>query len=311
MNAPIARWDLACFSYLAHAQILHVPRYPAADHGTIVDRSRTGLAADGPITACTGAALGLRTTLVANQVADDPTGTAVADHLRAAQVEVQASSRRRPLVTPHLTVITDTFGTRSWFAELAQVHDSLHYADMTPLGRARLAYIDAYTVIASSAARAIGTAASRDVPVVLNLGNDPIHPAVAEAAGRARLVAVQTGLPEDRADDADAVARDILERLAPEAAIVTLGALGAIALGGDGDRHQVHARAARVADTHGAGAAFSAGLAAAHLDGQDLKGMLARACAAGTAHCTSPQTTSQHSVTPRPRNEVPLCSPTT
>ncbi|MFE0680642.1 carbohydrate kinase family protein [Streptomyces sp. NPDC058961] len=310
MNAPIAQWDLACFSYLAHAQILHVPRYPAADHGTLVERSRTGLAADGPITACTAAALGLRTTLVANQVGDDPAGVSVTNQLRAAGVEVQAS-RHRPAVTPHLTVITDTFGTRSWFAELAQVHDSLHYADMSPLGRARLAYIDAYTVIASSAARAIDTAASRDVPVLLNLGNDPIHPSIAKAVGRARIVAVQTGLPENQADDADAVARDILDRLRPEAAIVTLGALGAIALGGDGDRHQVHARAVRVADTHGAGAAFSAGLAAAHLDGQDLKSMLARACAAGTAHCTSPQTTSQHSVTPRPRNEVPLCSPTT
>ncbi|MFC0844672.1 carbohydrate kinase family protein [Streptomyces noboritoensis] len=311
-------WDLACFSYLAHAQILHVARYPAADRGAPVDRSRTSLAGDGPITATVASSLGLRTVLVSNAVGDDLTGQAVTAQLHASRVEAPLCGRR-PAATPHLTVITDALGTRTWFADLAHVHDSLHHADKSPLARARLAYIDCYTVIAPLAARAIDTAATANVPLLLNLGNDPIHPAVADAALRATVLAVQTGLPEDQIDQADPLARDTLERLRPQAAIVTLGAHGAIALTrGRGTRLHVPARQVRVTDTHGAGAAFSAALAAAYLDGHDQAAALDRACAAGTAHCTTSSATVPASTAPTacaavtlPREEVPLCSPTT
>ncbi|GGY13543.1 carbohydrate kinase family protein [Streptomyces xanthochromogenes] len=286
--SPIARWDLACFSYLAHAQILHVSRYPSADHGATVDRVRVSLAGDGPIAACTAAAQGLRTTLVANQVGDDLPGMSAATMLRTAGVGVQVT-RRRPAVTPSLTVITDGLGTRTWFADLAHVEDSLYYADMSPLARARLAYIDAYTVIATSAARAISTAAQAHVPVLLNLGNDPIHPDIAEAARRAHLVAVQTGLPEAQAHQADALARSIADQLRPAVAVVTLGSLGAVAQTKTGEPHRISAHPARIVDTHGAGAAFSAGFAAAHLDGADLTTTLRAACTAGTDHCSRPR----------------------
>lgn len=278
-------WDLACFSYLAHAQVLHVDRYPRANHGAPVTRSHVSLAADGPITATVAARLGSCAVLVSNQVPSDAQGHAVRHRLIVAGVH-HAPGSHTPAQTPHLTVVTDSVGTRTWFADLTHARTSLNHADPAPLGRARLAYIDCYTVLAEPAARAI-TVAAAGVPLLLNLGNDPVHPAIARAAANATVWAAQTGLPEENADLADTTARMLLDLLKPQTAVVTLGALGALALTTTA-RHQVAAPDVTVVDTHGAGAAFSAGLACAHLDGCDLPHALERACTAGSDHCATP-----------------------
>ncbi|WP_172387118.1 carbohydrate kinase family protein [Streptomyces sp. MNP-20] len=289
----LARQDLACFSYLAHAQILHVNRYPGPDQGAPVLSSRTSLAGDGPLTAMTAARLGLTACLIANQVGDDPAGRAALDQLRHAGVNRLPSSGPRPAATPNLTVITDSLGTRTWFADLTGAHASLAATDMTALGRARLAYIDCYTLIAPLAARAIETAAHAGVPVFLNLGNDPIHPTVADAARHADVHVVQTGLTEPLAPRATTMAQDMLERLRPQAAVVTLGSLGAVAATAQYD-YRVAAPAVRVSDSHGAGAVFSAALATAHLRDADLLAALRYACDTATACCADPPAPPPH-----------------
>ncbi|MFD9190395.1 carbohydrate kinase family protein [Streptomyces phaeochromogenes] len=286
MTAGQAKWDLTCFSYLAHAQVSHVARYPEPNQGAEVTWTFSSLAGDGPMIAQACAARGLRTALIANQVGDDPTGRHARHSLDAAGVHHRAGPGPAPRHTPHLTVITDDAGTRTWFADLTHAYASLQQADTSLLARARLAYIDGYKVITDAASAALHTAAAAGVPVLLNLGSDPLHPKIQQAARQTHLFMVQTSLPEAQAREAEHTARTLLAELGAEAAVVTVGALGAVAVT-RASIHQISARKADVVHTHGAGAAFSAGLAAAHLEGHDLPTALHFAGEAGTTHCTT------------------------
>lgn len=294
----IARWDLACFSYLACATVLHVSAYPKADTGAAVVRSHVSLAGDGPIAATLAAQRGFATVLVANPMGHDSNGQVVSKYLAESGVRLSAPAAVTAH-SPQLTVITDHAGTRTWLADLHEACAVLRQADVSPLRSARLAYVDCYSLIASESARAIRAAASAGVPVIMNLGNDELHPAVAAAAQSAVVFAVQTGLPEEEAAKAPAAGADLLSRVSPRAAVVTLGSLGVYARTKD-EEIRVSARPVRVRDTHGAGAAFSAGLATAYLEGSDLRTALQRACEEGTQHCVTPP--ELYASAPRERN---------
>ncbi|MFF0574380.1 PfkB family carbohydrate kinase [Streptosporangium saharense] len=121
---------------------------------------------------------------------------------------------------------------------------------------------------------------------MLNLGSEPLQPAIEHAAATAEVIAVQTGLPEQHTGQADATVDALFNRLHPTAAVVTLGRHGAVARTGTG-RHYTPAGHGLVIHTHGAGAAFSAGFAAAYLVGHELPTCLHLACTTGTAHCAA------------------------
>ncbi|MBJ3812349.1 carbohydrate kinase family protein [Streptomyces flavofungini] len=272
-------------SYLAYARVLHVDRYPQADTGAVVRHSEMSLAADGPITASVAAGRGATTILLSNPVSDDGPGRDVLKALRVAgvhQVPMHPAAE-----TAHLTVIADRRGTRTWYAEPGPALHELDGLDLTPISNARLAYIDGYSILAPTAARAIQTAAAHDVPVLLNLGNDQPDPAIIAAARTATVYAVQTGLPQSQTDHVDTLADSLMSMFRPDAAIITLGDKGARARSAHGT-HLVRAETVPTRSTHGAGAAFSAGLALAYLDGLGLPDALRLACHTGTEHCTLP-----------------------
>ncbi|MCX4745533.1 carbohydrate kinase family protein [Kitasatospora sp. NBC_01287] len=277
--------DLACFSYLAGARLLSVDRYPTADSGAEVHDVIHSLAGDGPIAAVTAAGLALACSVVANCVGADLVGTGLLEQLENAGIQHRIT-QRIGLRTPEITVITDRDGTRTWFAHLAQATGDLLTADFSGLARARAAYIDCYRAITQPAAHAIQAAAQAGVPVILNLGSEPLDPVIRQAASAADVIAVQTGLPERHANQAHAVADDLFQQLNPTAALVTLGRLGVVARSATG-RYRVPAGAGPVVHTHGAGAAFSGGFAAAYLAGHDLPTCLRRACTTATAHCAT------------------------
>jgi sugar/nucleoside kinase (ribokinase family) len=275
--------DLACFSYLAAAQILRVDTYPAADGGAVVDATAAAIAGDGPLVAFTGTGLGLRTGLISNSVGADLSGRRLLEELDGAGVEHRIRTTASN-ATPQLTVIADNT-TRTWFASLQWAYADLLAVDLSMLSEARLAYIDCYQVITDAAARCITAA---EAPLFLNLGGDQPAAAVTAATAGRTVQAVQTNLSENAADTAEDLANDLYTKFhQPAAVIVTLGRLGAIAR----TRHGLHrAEAPKVVVTHtaGAGAAFSAGYAHAVLAGADVDSALAAACRAGTEHCTSP-----------------------
>ncbi|MFB8199378.1 carbohydrate kinase family protein [Kitasatospora purpeofusca] len=281
--------DLACFSYLATARLMTVDQYPAADTGTEVHDVTRSLAGDGPITALTAAGLGLTCALVANRVGTDTAGALLLDRLDGAGV-VHRLAKRIDGSTPEITVVIDRQGTRTWFAHLAQATNELPTADLTWITKSRAAYIDCYRAITGAAVLAIETASLAGVPVILNLGSDPVHPAIERAAGAAEVIAVQTGLPEQDVDRAEVTADALFRQFQPLAAVVTTGRYGAVARTST-SCHRAPAGQVPVAaspHTHGAGAAFSAAFAAAYLAGHDISSCLRAACTAGTAHCLIP-----------------------
>jgi sugar/nucleoside kinase (ribokinase family) len=97
---------------------------------------------------------------------------------------------------------------------------------------------------------------------------------------------VQTNLDEHDAGRAQAVAADLYERLDPESVVVTLGRLGALGYTSAGP-FWVQANEVPVRHTHGAGAAFSGGLAHACLTGATARQAVEAGCIAGTAHCAA------------------------
>jgi sugar/nucleoside kinase (ribokinase family) len=283
-SGPPTRVDVACFGYLADTRVLHVPAYPKANHGTVVHHATTALAGDAPITALACARLGLTTTLVTNLVGADAAGRRVSDLLAAGGLKPQIGQGKGTPTTAHLTVVSDATGARTWFAYLTPALTGLARTNPSVLAHARLAYIDGYQVIAHDAARAIVAAGT--VPILLNLGGDNLHPAVASAASSSRLAAVQTSLDESDAERAEELATTLYTRLNPQAAIVTLGRLGALAVTAAG-LHHAPTRTIHQPRTHGAGAAFSAGYAHAILAGTDIPTAVQAACQAGATACIS------------------------
>lgn len=276
--------DLACFGYLAHAQVTAVRAYPAANTGTEVVQVFPSLAGDAPITALTARRLGATVHLVSNRVGVDHAGQAVLDALDTVTVSHHAVPRTaHDAGTPQLTIVTDDADTRTWFAWLGDAVDQLGTVDLAPLAAARLAYIDCYRILDAPAAAAI--TASR-AQLLLNLGGDALTPSIAEAASGRHVAFVQTNLDEHDADRAEAVAADLHARLAPETVVVTLGRLGAIGYTAAGT-FRVPAPQVPVRHTHGAGAAFSGGLAHAYLTGATAPQAVQAGCVAGTAHCAA------------------------
>jgi sugar/nucleoside kinase (ribokinase family) len=288
--------DLVCVSYLADTSIQHVADYPPANHGAIITATIDSIAADGPITALTASLLGLRVGLISNQIGADPEGQRLLATLDRARIRHTIEPPTSG-TTPKLTVITDDAGTRTWFAWLDHAYAQLAVANVAMITAARLAYIDCYSAITEAATRAIRFADR--TPLILNLGSDQLHPAIQQAAQGRQILAVQTSIDETDAGDAEALAADIFDRLQPQAAVITLGRHGAIALTRDG-LHHTAAPQGPVRHTHGAGAAFSAGYAHALLLGGTVDEALAAGCRLGTDHCAgrNPITPSQRQLQP-------------
>jgi sugar/nucleoside kinase (ribokinase family) len=276
--------DLACFGYLAYAQVFGVAAYPAANSGAQVTQIIPSLAGDAPIAALTARQLGLHVSLISNPVSLDPAGLAVLHTLDTIGVAHQAVPvAMAGLGTPQLTIITDDAGTRTWFAWLGIAIDQLNSADPTPLVTARLAHVDCYRVIDPASAAAISACRA---PLLLNLGGDPLSEAVAAAASDRHVAFVQTNLDEADADEAETLAAQLHERIAADAVVITLGRFGAFARTATGTI-RASAPSTAIRHTHGAGAAFSGGLAHAHLRGAGLAEALQAACTVATAHCAA------------------------
>jgi sugar/nucleoside kinase (ribokinase family) len=276
--------DLACFSYLAAAQVLQVRTYPSANSGTVVDAVAASIAGDGPLTAVIAARTGLPVGLIANRIGDDPAGQQLLVSLDS--VGIQHTIRPAAgIATPHLTVIADDADTRTWFAALQHAYQDLLSTDLTMLTRAKVAYVDCYQVLTPAAARAAASAAGAGL--LLNLGGDPLADEIVAATHGQHVLAVQTSLDDSDAADAVDLAVDMFDRLRPDAAVVTLGRLGALART-QHRTHRVSASTGTITHTHGAGAAFSAGYIRALLCGGNTATALRAGCEAGTAHCVSP-----------------------
>jgi fructoselysine 6-kinase len=226
------------------------------------------------------AGLGLRTACV---TAVGPVGEAEGDRVAAmlAAKGVDAFMiERRSLPTSvtvlrvgadgNRTILTEDFGAcghwsppeRTWPALLAARH--VHIGWLQDGGRLRGMLAQA------------GVSVSQDVSVnadAVDLGVEGLTIAFAS-------------LPEDRADEAEARATDLVSRGAG-GAVVTLGAKGSLALIG-GQMFRAEAVPITPVDTTGAGDAYIAGFLAARLNGADVPGAMAAAHACAATCCGHP-----------------------
>ncbi|WP_203903235.1 carbohydrate kinase family protein [Virgisporangium aliadipatigenens] len=282
-----------------------MPAYPPVGSGAVIVAAAGSMAGDGPLVASVGAGLGLRTGLVANPVGTDTAGRRVLDQLAIAGIrhEIPAVAERR---TPQLTVIAGDDGTRTWFASLHHAADDLLQVDLHLLTQARCVYIDCYRAIITAARRTIRAAGQ--VPLLLNLGGDPLTDDIAAASAGGDILAVQTNLDEAKATAAPGLANELYLRLRTDTAIVTVGRLGAVARTSTGTHH-IAAPAAVVGHTHGAGAAFSAGYVHAILTGAAPTQAVEAGCRIGTATALARRLASRTACPPSsslPETEDPM-----
>lgn len=278
---------VVCVSYLALAELWTVRQFPFANHGAEIRTIEWSVAADGPTTAAVLASLGVSSLLVANDIGTDEHGQFV--HRWLEQHHVVTTCAIRPeVVTPRIVVAADEDDTRTWFAHLPGVVESLERADLSSLARASFIYLDCYQLIESAAIRVIEGARAAEVPLLLNLGGSEPSPAIATAVRGCSNLIVQTNVDDAAHAKAPVVAKSLLDQTGATWAVVTAGAFGAVAVSRT-DVVSVPAFPVEVRHTHCAGAAFSGGLLYGLLTGWSMYQSMVLASASGALRCSQPQ----------------------
>jgi len=244
--------------------------------------------ADATIAAQRSAELGLRSMLVCSPVGDDPFGQKVVETLRRSglsTVPALRSDRDTPLT------ITFCFpdGAHSCLAYVAKNPDDLLEADLSPILRARLLYIDVCPHLRPALRRVLAFASEHHVPVFLNLGlfcpATPSQECQIIADFDLSVSAVQISCDHVAGANADD-AYEAIRPFSPRVSLVTLGENGSIIRSG-GDMAVIKASLVKPLHTCGSGAAYSAGFITAfffHKLSLAESGRFASAVAA--LHCT-------------------------
>ncbi|MGW4842764.1 carbohydrate kinase family protein [Nocardia brasiliensis] len=278
---------VVCFSYLASAELWTVPRFPHANHGAEIRSFGWSVAADGPMTAAVLAALGAPPFLIANDVGDDEQGLRVRQWLD--DRHVSGSSRTgSAVVTPRIVVAADDDHTRTWFAHLPGVAESLARADLSPIAEASFVYLDCYELIEPAAIRVARAAGSAGVPTLLNLGGSELSTEVIAAVDGHRYLLIQTNIDDANHGEAPALARRLLAETSADWVIVTAGTFGAIALSRS-ESVVVPAFPVEVRHTHCAGAAFSGGVLFGLWAGWSMERSMLIGSASGALRCARHQ----------------------
>jgi sugar/nucleoside kinase (ribokinase family) len=249
---------VVCVSYLALAELWTVPRFPTANHGVEIRSIEWSIAADGPMTAAALASLGAPTLLISNEIGDDEHGRQVRQWLRQNQVESGCTTSAE-VITLRIVVAADDNDTRTWFAHLPGVVESLACADLSSLISASFIYLDCYQLIEASAVRVIEAARAAKVPLLVNLGGSELSPTVGSAVRGCSNLLIQTNVDDAAHAQASTVARSLLAQTSATWVVVTAGAFGVVAVS-QTELVSVPAFPVIVHHTHCAGAAFSGGL---------------------------------------------------
>lgn len=274
---------VACFSYLAAAELWKVTRFPPANHGAEVLSIEHSVAADAPMTAAVLAALGLPALLLANDIGTDPGGTAVLGWLQRHKVSTTAGITAGT-VTPRIIVVADNAGSRTWFPYLPGVVDALARLDLEAVKEAALVYVDCYQLIETAAIRVVLAARAAGAELFVNLGGSPLSASLTTALRGYGHLVVQTNVDDADHQNACSLATELLAATGADWVVVTAGAAGAVAVSAAGCL-KVPAFEARVRHTHCAGAAFSGGFLYGLLHDWPMIDSLRLASASGALRC--------------------------
>lgn len=276
--------DLCCFGFLSALRIMCIEHYPQPNSGSLVSDVFGMITPDAPIVAILSSVLGLEVGLVSNNVGDDSAGNELIQLLASYHIRTTVSASKG-ISTPFTIGLCDQQENRTWFSFLPDVVEGLLASNLDMLRSSRMAYIDLYSVLSRATPRIIQHAIEHRVPLFVNLGGDPLPEQMAQLLRRARVVVVQTSVDATFMGNPEEYLREIQERIEPEIAVVTMGSGGAIC-GTPSLIMHVPAYKIQVIHCDGPGAAFSAGLAYALLNGWDLEKAVSFASALGGLYCT-------------------------
>ena len=276
--------DLCCFGFLSAVSVLRVLRYPSPEAGSEILDLFEAVGADAPIVALLAARFGLRTGLVCNPVGTDVTGHFLEGRLGRGGIStnMRCSTASR---TPQTFIVADEAPTRTWFSFLPGVAQSLREADLSLMDGSRLVYLDCYHLIRAASLRFLERARELGLPVFVNLDGEALHEDVAAALRSKPITVLQTSFDPAATDDPTEAIQRLAERTGAELTILTLGSEGCLSLK-DGQTTAWPAFPVEVSHTHGAGAAFSAGIALGLLKNWPIDEVVPFACAAGSLFCT-------------------------
>lgn len=276
--------DLCCFGFLSAVRVLRVARYPVIDSGAEVDELFESIGADAALIALLAARFGLDTGFVTNPVGGDVPGRELLEILERERVRSTACIDFRA-GTPQTVIVTDHAGSRTWFSFLPGVDTSLMEADAMSLGPAKLAYIDLYQVIRPAAIRFMRLASERETPIYVNLGGDPIDEDTAVQIRQARVSILQSSANLRELEDRERALIQLAHQTQAELVILTFGKEGCLALKSN-RLLRLSALEVRALHAHGAGAAFSAGMAYGWVRAWPIEESLKLASALGGLFCT-------------------------
>ncbi|QLY30402.1 carbohydrate kinase family protein [Nocardia huaxiensis] len=277
---------VVCVSYLAYAELWTVPQFPRPNHGERITSIEPSLAADGPMTAAVLASLGVPSLLLSNDIGNDDCGRFVQQWLTERHVEARFNARPETN-TPRIVVAADEDHTRTWFAHLPGVVDSLEQVDLAPIVEASFLYLDCYELIERAALRVIDVGCAAQVPMLLNLGGSALSERMAPVlAGNPNLL-LQTNVDDINHREAPGIARTLLEQTGARWVIVTAGSFGAVAVS-DAEEVAVLAFRVDVRHTHCAGAAFSGGLLYGLRAGWPMERSMVLGSASAALRCVRP-----------------------
>ena len=277
-------FDLCCFSFLSALRVLHIESYPQPNSGSIASDMLGTITPDGPIVALLAASLGLKVSLVSNNVGDDFTGNQLIQLLGEYNIHTTATVRK-DITTPLTIGLYDRQENRTWFSFLPHVVDGLLSSNLEMLKSSRMAYIDIYAILSEATPRVIHYAVEHHIPLFINLGGDHLSEKMVQLMRNAHVLVVQTGIDSSSQIEPEQYAREIQKQAQSDLAIVTLGSQGAFCATSTTCIH-IPAYELQIIHTDGAGAAFSAGLAYALLNEWNVKQSMKFASALGGLYCT-------------------------
>jgi sugar/nucleoside kinase (ribokinase family) len=280
--------DLVCFGFLSLGRILLIERYPSANSGAEVNEILETVTPDAPIVAGLSARLGLTVCLLSNELGRDSAGNFIESLLNGAGVQRSRQDPKSASRTPETVIVSDRLDTRTWFSWLPKTADSLATVEFESLDKANLCYVDVYHIIEHVSQSAIREASRRNVPLVANLGGDkPAQPTIALLRD-SKVMYLQTSLGDANAAQAEKLAQQLFDEIRPNVVIVTLAAAGCVYLVKNRLQH-FPAYRIQPMHHHGAGAAFSAGLAYSASKGYDTDKTISFASALGGLYLTKRQ----------------------
>lgn len=276
--------DIACFSYLAAAQIFQIDEYPKRNDGAEINRIIPSLAADGSIVAVTAARLGVHTQLLTNNIGIDHEAERIYSYLEKNGVATNIQ-RTDAVTTPTIVILSDLDGNREWFSYIREAQESLNTLDLTSVRDSTMVYVDLYEGIADASIRVLDYVTHADIPRYINISGNIDNDSLVQSQSLRGAFIIQGSVPEEEFYSVEEKIKTLYKRTEPTTIIVTAGRKGAVAYTG-ADYVRAYAYQIEPLQVHAAGAAFTSGIMYGLTKNWSLEASLQFACAVGSWNCT-------------------------